>query len=152
MWLFVTYYAMGENWEWNSFCIILSCFAFFTQNKMNMHTLDQPFVPTCTVHRSYSLHIAILLSLLAWVIEQTERTVGLICRVTLSVFQQQLCIYCLSAKIKPSSVSKCMELLGKKATLFMQHSEQWHWLTLVATEGTTIDWSCFLYWNTSMCS
>lgn len=32
-----------------------------------------------------------------------------------------------------------MELLGKKATLFMQHSEQRHWLTLVAAEGTTID-------------
>lgn len=32
-----------------------------------------------------------------------------------------------------------MELLVKKATLFMQHSKQRNWLTLVATEGSTID-------------
>lgn len=36
-----------------------------TEQDEYAHSLDQPFVPKCTVHRSYSLHIAILLFLLA---------------------------------------------------------------------------------------
>lgn len=39
------------------FCIL------YTEQDEYAHSLDQPFVPTCTVHKNYSLHIEILLSL-----------------------------------------------------------------------------------------